>query len=183
MKIFVIKLFLLFALSVFVTGIFAQHYSRPVQLKAGLAFGSEIKNAGINVAGSFHFTDQIRGAPGFTYFFPKTENTSYGEQTTYLWEVNLDGQYLIMIPEKSFHFYGLAGLNFSSVRNKGVTSDPIDPSEDYYFEKRAYNFGVNGGLGFEFSFSKIVSGIIDIKYVISEYDQIVVRLGVGVRIK
>ena len=55
---------------------------------------------------------------------------------------------------------------------------------EQYFAGLPYfvNFGINAGAGFEMNFGKLVCGLIDIKYVISEIDQVVVRMGIGIKL-
>lgn len=161
---------------------YGQKEKRPVFVGVSGAFSTEVKNGGIGAFCSFHLTDHFRLAPGLTYFFPKTEELVDGEETFQLWEIFIDGQILFFDPSSSFNIYGLAGFNYAFITDKGYTEDPIDPTQKYHFDKNSYEPGLNLGLGFEVGFSNRVSGLLDVKYEISGFSQVIIRAGLAVKI-
>ena len=175
------SLIFLFCFFILIVG-YGQKERRPVLIGTGGAFSNEIKKGGISAFGSFHVGNQIRLAPGFTYFFPKTEVLIDGEQSFHLWEIYIDAQFLFFEPASLFNIYGLAGLNYSFINDKGFAEDPVDPTQKYHFNKRGYSPGLNLGVGFEISFGKLLSGLLDVKYEISDYSQVVVRGGLVFKI-
>ena len=181
MTVFRKSLIFLFCFFILIVG-YGQKEKRPVLIGAGGAFSNEIRNGGISAFGSFHINDYIRLTPGFTYFFPKTEVLIDGEQSLHLWELYIDGQYLFFEPTNQFNIYGLAGLNYSFINDKGFAEDPVDPTQKYHFNKRGFAPGINLGVGFEISFGKQLSGLLDVKYEISSYSQVVVRGGLVFKI-
>jgi len=179
---FFVKSIALLSFLLIVTNSYGQEEKRPVRIGVGGAFSTEVEKGGIGAYSSFHITDHTRIVPGFTYFFPKTEVLSYGEQTFKLWEIFVDAHFLFFEPTHQFNIYGIGGINYSFINDEGYTEDPIDPSQPYYFSKKSYEPGLNLGAGFELRFGGRVYGSLDIKYEISGYSQVVVKAGLFVRV-
>ncbi|MDX1592318.1 MAG: outer membrane beta-barrel protein [Balneolaceae bacterium] len=123
---------------------FAQTEKGDIKLGAGLVFGSGVgfgdldNDLGIRVDGSYMFTEDIRGAADFTFFFPKSEG---GGKVT-VWELNFNGHYLFVNDEDA-NVYGLAGLNVTGI---SVESD----SEFGSFSSSDSEIGLNIGAGGEY---------------------------------
>lgn len=128
---------------------------------AGLAYGSEIEAIGIQVNGVYGFTDEIRGAANFTLFFP--DQPSDGDYS--FWTLNADVHYLFMA-EEATNVYGLGGLNFAS---QEISSGGFSASDS--------EIGLNLGGGAEFGMG-FGSLFAEVKYVISDFDQLVLNAGV-----
>ncbi|PWN07025.1 hypothetical protein [Rhodohalobacter mucosus] len=97
----IIPAFLILSLSVLTPEAAAQTQEGDIKLGAGLVFGSGVgfesldNDLGIRVDGSYMFTQEIRGAADFTFYFPKSE--SGGDVT--VWELNFNGHYLFINDE------------------------------------------------------------------------------------
>ena len=128
---------------------------------AGLAFGSEIEQVGIQA--DLHFrlaaVPAIKLGAGFIYYFPKDNRDFY--------EVNLNGAY-IFYEEFMFKSYAYTGLNYA--RSKIGTGD-ASVTENA--------FGLNAGIGAEYDFGPILA-FGDLKYVVSKFDQPVFSIGIRV---
>lgn len=128
---------------------------------AGLAFGSEIEQVGIQA--DLHFrlaaVPAVKLGAGFIYYFPKDNRDFY--------EVNLNGAY-IFYEEFMFKSYAYTGLNYARSKigtaNASVTENA---------------FGLNAGLGAEYDFGPILA-FGDLKYVVSKFDQPVFSIGIRV---
>ncbi len=123
---------------------------------------TEIEAIGVQVNGVYGFTDEIRGAADFTFFFP--DQPSGGDYT--FWTLNANVHYLFM-SEENTNVYGLGGLNYASQEVSGGG-----------FSTSSSEVGLNLGGGAEFGvdFGDI---FVEAKYVISDFDQLV--LGAGLR--
>lgn len=130
------------------------------KLGGGLLFGSEVESAGIQGNGTYRFSEDIAGAADISIFFP-------GDDTGLdsFWSLNVNGHYLFAA-EEEYHLYGLGGLNVSTAENSFNNNSDSE-------------LGLNLGAGGELHLSS-VSLFGEIKYVISDFDQLV--LGAGVRV-
>jgi len=138
--------FLIFMFSGIAENAEAQTVEGDIKVGAGLVFGSGVgfgddldNDLGIRVDGSYMFTEEIRGAADFTFFFPKSEGG--GEAT--VWELNFNGHYLF-INDESMNVYGLAGINIT-----GLNLD-VDTGGFGTFSSNDSEFGLNIGGGAEF---------------------------------
>lgn len=137
---------------------FAQ--DRPFQIGAGLDFGSEVEELGIEANLNYPIMENIEFAPDFTIYLTDEESgiDNY-------WELNINGHYFLSSNE-NYNVYGLAGLNITTV---GYTI--IDDSDT--------EAGINVGIGSEY-YLNAFSLYGELKYVLSSFDQLVI--GAGVRI-
>jgi hypothetical protein len=152
------------------TAIPAAH-AQTWELGGGLVYGSEIEQLGAQVNAYFRLTDQIR-VGGDVTFYARDSETIFGTRfETSLTELNANGHYLFF-DEPGFGAYGIGGVNLSFVRARadipGIGRLSESDSE----------VGLNVGVGAE---SRMGWGTIygEVKYVISDFDQAVI--GVGVR--
>lgn len=155
---------LLIALFILTTSTsFAQ--SGDINIGAGLIFGTEIEQPGIKADGYYTINEEFRAGVDIGYFFP--DNFPGGDINWF--EFNLNGNY-IFASEDELSAYALSGLNFSSLKidfdNNGSSSNT--------------EIGLNIGAGGEYAldFGALFA---ELKYVISDADQLVV--GAGVRFK
>ncbi|MBQ9184706.1 MAG: porin family protein [Bacteroidales bacterium] len=137
---------------------FAQQGDKAIGVN--LVYGSEIKNIGLGIKGQYFFLDNVRGEASFNYFMKK-DNVK-------LWELNANAHY--MLGNESMWFYPLAGFNLANVKaeyylNGGTISD----SES--------KLGLNLGAGIQFPVSEMLDFTAEAKYVISDYDQFVIGIG------
>lgn len=124
---------------------FAQTEKGDIKIGAGLAFGTGVgfedldNDLGIRIDGSYMFTESIRGAADFVFYFPKSEG---GGKVT-VWEINFNGNYLF-INEESMNVYALAGINITGIKTK------FDSNGFGSFSASNSEFGLNIGGGAEF---------------------------------
>ncbi|MCK5840090.1 MAG: outer membrane beta-barrel protein [Bacteroidales bacterium] len=149
----------------------------------GIAFGTDIVSLGINVLWTYKVQDELRITPNFTYFFPsKTEFFSY-DRTQYLWELNIDANYIIPFEHDKVNIYMIGGLNLSRLIKKSESKDPDVTSDEYNYRESKLYYGVNLGVGGEYAFTKKIRGLLEAKYVFSGNDQLVIKAGVAVYVK
>ncbi|MGJ8591155.1 MAG: outer membrane protein [Aquaticitalea sp.] len=135
-----------------------------------LAYGSEIKNIGFGLNAEFPVMERLTIAPSFTFFLPKEESDLI---KTTIFELNGNANYYFL-QDDSFGFYGLAGLNYTSVKVKvedlGFGFGETSASEG--------KIGFNIGTGANFNLGKNWTPFAELKYVLSDFDQLVFMAGV-----
>jgi len=148
------------------TGAFAQF-----SVAGGVSFGTEIENIGIFARGAYDFTDVIRGNATINFFLGESAGEGGFSASTNLWTVNFDGHYLL-VEEDAINIYALAGLNLSTIRVK--FDDPTGIIGDFSESTTEIGFNVGGGVEFPLdSFSPFA----EVKYVLSDFDQLVIMAG------
>jgi len=133
----------------------------------GFLYGSEINNLGINFRGDVKFTPQWSFSPSFNIFF----NRKDGLITNKWNDFNFDGHYFFEI-DQALTVYPLLGLNVATVTEK---------INDISFSNT--DVGANIGFGSEYDFDHRIVGFGELKYVISNADQLVITIGVLYKIK
>lgn len=154
----------------FITALFICMGSLLVQAQqnnvgVALAYGSEIENLGLGVNAEFVIMDNLTIAPSFIYFFP--EKNSY--VTIDLWELNGNAHYYFLNNEK-IGVYGLGGINYTHASAK---TDFLG----YSTKAKSGEVGLNLGGGFKYHLNEQWSPAAELKYVIGDYDQLVVMMG------
>lgn len=141
-----------------------------------IAYGTEIENVGIGANAEFGIMDRLSISPGFIYYLPK-EN---GPIKTTWFEVNANANYYLL-NEGKFDVYGLAGLNYSSVK---VTYDgPSTPGFGGSFSGSDGRFGLNLGAGANMHLNNdSIMPFAELKYVIIDGGQLVIAAGVKFKI-
>ncbi len=129
-----------------------------LRVGAGLGWGSEIEELGINFNGEYKFLDYYSGESNITIFFIEG-NSSF-------WTLNLDGHYHFMGNEAGP--YGLVGLNIATFELDFGFRD---------FDASTTEIGLNIGGGYSANVGRW-NPFGDVKYVISDFDQLVIRVGV-----
>lgn len=126
----------------------------------GLAYGTDIEAIGIQAGAVYGFDEDFRGAADIIIFFPEDQNNTDHS----FWTVNANVHYLL-ITEDASAVYGLGGINYATQNFSNGTS--VTNSE----------VGLNLGGGAEFG---VDFGVIylEAKYVISDFDQLVLSGGV-----
>ncbi len=140
--------------------LFASASFGQLKFGGGLSYGTEAENIGINIRGDYSINDKIAIVPGFTYFLPKDDVT--------FWEFNADCHY-------SFNemFYGLGGLNYTHFKYEmpsGSLFGVAFEGEDITDSAIGLNVGAGAKLGSKF--------FGEAKYVLSDYDQLVLTVGI-----
>ena len=111
----------LLTLAFMLAGLFVNAQEQgEIRAGAGLVYGTQASfdfddndakgGIGINIGGEYFFTDEISGAPSYTFFFKETEGDVSFNSSSF----NLDGRYYF----SDGMFYGLFGLGFTSARLK-----------------------------------------------------------------
>lgn len=140
------------------------------RIGAMLAYGTEIENIGIGANAEFPIMENLTLAPSFTYFLPKDESSIV--KTTFF-ELNANANYYFL-QDDSFSIYGLAGLNYTNVKVKvedfGLGFGDASVSEG--------KIGLNIGGGVNFNLDKNWTPFTELKYVVSNFDQLVLVAGI-----
>ncbi|HRI58499.1 MAG TPA: outer membrane beta-barrel protein, partial [Saprospiraceae bacterium] len=105
-----------------------------LRLGAGLGYGTDIEELGLQLRGVYTISDPWRGAADFVFYFDGVEDLS-------IWELNLNAHYAFITDEKKT-VYALAGLNFLKF-NYDASSTFADNSDT----------GLNLGAGLELPIS------------------------------
>lgn len=132
---------------------------------AGLAYGSEIDRVGLGINAEFMIMPKLSIAPSFNYFL--TEKNYY--VTVRLWEINGNVHYYFMDNDK-ISVYGLGGLNYTKASAKSSILN-------YPHASSSGGLGVNIGGGFKYHLNNQWSPFSELKYVIGDYDQLVLLVG------
>lgn len=140
---------------------FAQHGTTKLGL--GVVYGSEVESPGIQANATFRISPRIAIAPDFSFYFADDEEDSPAYIENF-WAANLNG-HLMFATDPDYHIYGIGGLNVTTLEYSST-----DESES--------ELGLNLGLGGELHLSGF-SLFSEVKYVVSDFDQVV--LGAGVR--
>lgn len=170
-KVFLVVLFA-------VTGFIAQKAQGQAAVGGGLAYGTEIESAGINLNGTYFVADNFAIAPSLIYYFPKK---LYGDWKMKWFEFDVNGHYYFDTPG-TVKPYGLAGLNFSF-----LTVPTLDWTGGWGSgggsletkNKTTTKVGLNIGAGAEFDINSPIKPFAQLSYAIIEsFDQLVIIAGV-----
>ncbi|MCD4698113.1 MAG: outer membrane beta-barrel protein [Bacteroidales bacterium] len=170
----------LFILAAFLMVASLKAQKGKMSIGGGFAYGTEIEKLGINFRGYYGITDEIDAAPSFTYFFPNKIDYFTGEIKWNVWELNLDGHYNFTVSEE-FLAYGIGGLNITGTSWKSEYEwvNPITGQSENHDESDSdINIGLNIGGGGQYSINDQLGLFGDIKYVIGDYDQLVLTFGI-----
>lgn len=130
-----------------------------LRLGAGLGYGLDIEELGLQFRGVYTISDPWRGAADFVFYFDGEDNLS-------IWELNLNGHYTFVNDEKKT-IYALAGLNFLKV-NYDATSGFADNSDT----------GLNVGAGLELPISSNIEFFSEARFSIGGSEQFFISAGV-----
>ncbi len=130
------------------------------QTKIGgkLAYGSEIESFGIGAKATFALDSRFSISPEILYF---TENDNVS-----LFELNADLHYRLDDNWSGFNPYLIGGFNYVDLDVDNRFNDSSDSEA-----------GLNLGLGAEYPLSGEFSFISEVKYVLSDFDQLVIGIG------
>lgn len=147
-------------LTLLLAGVISLTASAQTRVGGLLGFGSEIESLALGGLAEFMINDNMGISPQLVYFFGKNDVS--------MWEINGNFNYYFMQDEVDL--YGLAGLNFATVKY-----DFDIPG----FDDSNSEIGINLGLGANFNVAN--EGILpfaELKYVISDFDQLCIFAGV-----
>lgn len=136
--------------------------AQPLRVGAGLAYGTEIEELGLQLNGYYGLDQVLEGlrvGAEFTYFLVEDPVT--------FWTLDLNGHYRFL-PPGPFGAYAIAGIDIARI---SVDLGPLvgDGSET--------EIGLNLGVGAEYAVVENVELFGELKYVISDYDQAVIAIG------
>ncbi|MEM7161655.1 MAG: outer membrane beta-barrel protein [Bacteroidota bacterium] len=150
--------------------------SAQLQVGGGLSFGTEIGKPGIVIKGNYLIKENIDGSVSLNFFFPDKEGAEGFESKFSVWTLNFDGHYLLQ-QEGKVILYPLAGINlaFSTFESQipnffGTGTTTFSGSDS--------SFGLNVGGGAQLSLNEKINGFAEVKYVLSEFDQLVIGAGI-----
>lgn len=149
---------------------FSLNASAQTETKLGgfLAYGTEIENLGIGANAEFPIMEKLTISPAFIFYLPKDES---GIKINWF-EVNANANYYFLV-EDNLDIYGIAGLNYSSVKVKYDGSYRLGG-----FSASDGRFGLNIGGGANFNLNGSITPFAELKYVIIDEGQLVIAGGV-----
>ena len=130
-----------------------------LRLGAGLGYGFDVEELGLQVRGVYTITDPWRGAVDFVTYFDGVEDLS-------IWELNLNGHYAFINDEKKT-VYALAGLNFFKY-NWDASSVNADNSDT----------GLNLGAGLELPITPQIEFLSEARFALGGSEQLFISAGV-----
>jgi outer membrane protein X len=139
-----------------------------VRIGGFLGYGSEVEQLAIGANAEFFLNEKMAIAPSLAFYLPE-ENGPYKLN---VWELNGNFHYYF-VSEDMISVYGLGGLNFTSVHVKidgGGFFDDVDDSET--------EIGLNIGGGINFKVTDKIIPFGELKYAISDFDQVAIFFGV-----
>ena len=135
-----------------------------------IAYGTEIENIGIGANAEFPIIDKLTISPSFIYYLPKDEA---GIKINWF-EVNANANYYFL-DKDTIGVYGIAGLNYSSVK---VNYEDNDFGFLGDFSASDGRFGLNLGGGANFNLGGSITPFTEIKYVLIDEGQLVIAGGI-----
>jgi hypothetical protein len=155
-----------------------------IRLGGDLAFGSEIKNIGFNILGTYDIIDNIRIAPNFTFFLPSKDEFISWSQKTSMWELNIDVHYLLPVKADKIYIYPLAGFNTAFLTYTGTAKDSnLIGNPTFEYKNTNTDFGLNIGVGGDYHITDQLGALLELRYAISNFHQFVIKAGVAYRFK
>lgn len=146
------------------------HAQEETRIGAFLAYGTEIENLGIGANAEFPVMEKMTISPSLIYYLPKDE---MGIKINWF-EVNGNVNYYF-VDQDNIGVYGIAGLNYSSVK---VNYDGEDFGFGGDFSGSDGRFGLNLGGGANFDIGGSITPFAELKYVIIDGGQLVIGGGV-----
>lgn len=136
------------------------------QTKVGvfLGYGSEIETLALGANAEFPVNSKLSIAPGLVFFLPNDG----GAYKTSMWEINGNVNYYF-VTDGSVNFYGLAGLNIAGVK--------VNYDNDLFEDQSDTEVGINLGVGANFDIGKNFMPFGEVKYAISDFDQLAIFFG------
>lgn len=124
----------------------------------GLFYGFDIEEIGIQARGIYAFDETWRGAVDLVFYLDGEDDVSF-------WETNFNAHYIYFTNEKVI-VYAIGGINVFTF-NIDIAGEDFNDSE----------FGLNLGTGGQISISEVIDIIGELKFTISDADQL--SFGVG----
>jgi len=125
---------------------------------AGLAYGFDNKDVGIQLRGIYEFNDTWRAGADFIFYLDGVEGISVSE-------LNANAHYVFKNDDE-FQLYGLAGLNLFIVNFSELDFGSVS------------ELGINLGGGIGYPFTEQLTGIGELKVSLGNASQFVIGVGV-----
>lgn len=156
------------AVFIMAIGTFSMSNAQEISIGGGLGFNDEVDGPGIVAKAEFGIAENISVSPSLSYF---AGSRIFGYKQN-MFSVDANGHYKIPIMEDELNVYPLAGLNYSNYRGGR------EHSNGGSYEVKDNSIGLNIGGGGRWYFSDQLSVFAELKYVISDYSQVVLVAGV-----
>ncbi len=154
--------------------------SLPVfaQLKSGggLLYGTEISQPGFYLKGIYSLSENIDGALGINIFFPNKEGEGGFESKISLWSLNFDAHYRAH-QSGSITFYPLGGINIT-IYSFEIEVPNFFGGGTFLSSGSDTSVGLNLGGGLEYAINEKIQASSEIKYVLGQFDQLVISAGI-----
>jgi len=163
------KIHLLITAIIIITFSLTASAQSDTKIGALLGYGTEIKTIGLGANAEFPIMEKLTISPSFIYYLPKDES---GIKINWF-EVNANANYYFL-EEENIDVYGIAGLNYSSIKVKYENSFGLGGD----FSSSDGRIGLNLGAGANFNIGNSITPFAEIKYVIIDGGQLVIAGGV-----
>ncbi|PID68519.1 MAG: hypothetical protein CR989_05055 [Flavobacteriales bacterium] len=150
-----------------VIGVLFMSNAQEISIGGGLGFNDAVDGPGAVAKAEFGITENIAISPSLSYF---AGSKIYGYKRN-IFSVDANGHYKIPIMQDELNVYPLAGFNYSSYRY-----GDYDYLNEYEVKDNSIGFNIGGGG--RWYFSDQFSVFAELKYVISDYSQVVFVGGV-----
>jgi len=122
---------------------------------AGLAYGSEIDEIGVQVRGVYQITEMWRAGADIILWLDGVDDAS-------IWELNLNAHYAFLNSGSTI-LYALAGLNVATVKAGDASNSKT---------------GINLGAGAQIPLIDNIGAFAELRYVLGDADQLVIAGGI-----
>jgi outer membrane immunogenic protein len=144
-----------------------QNTKAQIGLGAGLAYGTEIENLGLQLGATYLINENFRAAADIIYYFPKE---SVGGTITWNWfEFNANVHY-IFFEDDSMNAYAIGGLNYTSWKRERELS----PTEKLVTSDNEVGLNLGIGAMIDIGFANLYG---EAKYVLGNADQLGIAIG------
>ena len=129
---------------------------------ANLVYGSRTESLGLGARFQYGILDHVRAEVGFNHFFEHNHMA--------IWDVNLNGHYLIGLLQERLQVYPIGGLNYTMLDYKGI--------DNYKGEEN--HIGLNVGAGVEYELTEHLGVNMEYRHtIVRKVAQGVVALGIN----
>lgn len=140
-----------------------------ITVGGGLGFNQKVSSVGITAKGEFSITDKIAISPNVSYFFGSAAFVGFNQSVL---GIDVNGTYSFDIID-NLKVYPIVGLNYSSYKTGGTYL-----FVDEQFGVKSNAFGANIGAGAQWQFTDTLSVYLEPKFVASNYSQVIVNVGI-----
>lgn len=146
------------------------HAQDSNRIGAQLIYGSNLSSTGIGAIADFPIAEKMVISPSISFYLPKDE----GVVKTSAFELNGNLNYSLHEQENLF-FYGIGGLNYTSIRMESNLAFFGGSSE---FNVSESSIGINLGAGAHMDLGSRLFPFAELKYIVSDLNRLVLAAGV-----